>query len=106
MPRPPRLEPTVSAQPATVDQILAFLAGRQEGMVARRQLLAAGVSRREIAWRIKVGRLHPVHRGVYAVGHTVVSRSGWWVAAVLAAGPGAVLSHRSAGAAWGVRPDG
>jgi very-short-patch-repair endonuclease len=47
-------------------------------------------------------RLHPVHRGVYAVGHRVLSRHGVWMAAVLVADP-AVLSHRSAAALWGIR---
>jgi very-short-patch-repair endonuclease len=54
--------------------------------------------------RVRRGRLHVVHRGVYAVGHRVLSPRGRWMAAVLAAGPGAVLSHRSAAALWGIRP--
>jgi len=47
--------------------------------------------------------LQPVHRGVYAVGHPALTRDGWWLAAVLAAGPGAALSYRSAAELWGVR---
>ena len=47
------------------------------------------------------GRLHPIHRGVYAVGHRALTREGAWMAAVLVA-DGAVLSHRSAAALWGV----
>ena len=54
------------------------------------------------AWR--AGRLHRRHRGVYAVGHTVLTRNGAYLAAVLACGPQAVLSHRSAAALWGLRP--
>lgn len=50
------------------------------------------------------GHLHPVHRGVYAVGHVKVTQRGVWMAAVLAGGPGAVLSHRDAGALWGLGP--
>jgi len=54
--------------------------------------------------RIAGGRLHRVHRGVYAVGHKVVSWRGAYLAAVLACGEGAVLSHRSAADLWGIRP--
>ena len=48
--------------------------------------------------------MHPVFAGAYAVGHRVLSQHGRWMAAVLAAGQGAVLSHRSAAALWGIRP--
>ena len=82
---------------------MAELAGRQHGVVARRQLLELGIGRRAIARRLEARRLHPLHRGVYAVGHRDLSRRGWWMAAVLACGPGAVLSHRSAAALWGIR---
>ena len=50
------------------------------------------------------GRLHRIHRGVYAVGHPVLTVDGRRMAAVLAAGPGAVLSHASAAALWEIRP--
>jgi hypothetical protein len=50
------------------------------------------------------GRLHRVHRGVYAVGHTIIDWRGRFLAAVLACGPGALLSHRSAAHLWGMRP--
>src|SRR4051812_39851018 len=56
-----------------------------------------------IEHRVALGRLHPVHRAVYAVGHTVLTRSGRWMAAVLACGPGAALSHASAAALWGLQ---
>jgi very-short-patch-repair endonuclease len=56
--------------------------------------------------RLAVGRLHPVSHGVYAVGHRVLSPMGRWMAAVLSSGPGAVLSHRSATALWGIRDPG
>lgn len=79
---------------------LAALATSQHGVVAARQLLQLGFTRRAITIRIESGRLHPVHRGVYAVGHTNMSRKSWWIAAVLAAGPEAVLSHRDAAALW------
>ncbi|MDX6671032.1 MAG: hypothetical protein QOI91_1395 [Solirubrobacteraceae bacterium] len=80
------------------------MAGRQHGVVSRSQLLALGLGADAIDHRLAAGRLHPLHRGIYAVGHRVVSREGRWMAAVLAAGPGAVLSHRAAGALWDLRP--
>jgi predicted transcriptional regulator of viral defense system len=79
---------------------VAELAGRQWGVVASRQLVAAGLSRAGIVRRVRAGRLHPIYRGVYAVGHEVLSREGRWMAAVLACGEGAVLSHVSAAAHW------
>ena len=92
--------------PRAPDQIIAELAARQHGVVARGQLLAAGVGRRAIDGRIARGLLHPLHRGVFAVGHRRVSRDGWWMAAVLAGGERAVLSHRSAAALWRMRDTG
>ena len=91
------------SQTRGVDAVIAALAERQHGVVARRQLVALGLSRREIERRIEQGRLHLLHAGVYAVGHRVLSPHGRWMAAVLAAGPDAVLSHRSAAALWGLR---
>src|SRR5439155_363203 len=58
----------------------------------------------DVAYRVRTGRLHPVHRGVYAVGHPNVSREGAFLAAVLAVGPGAVLSHSAAAVLWGFWP--
>jgi predicted transcriptional regulator of viral defense system len=78
------------------------LAGRQHGIVARRQLLELGFSAEAIEHRIAKGRLHPVRRGVYAVGWPEMTRKRRWMAAVLACGEGAALSHRSAGALWGI----
>src|SRR4051794_7928508 len=86
------------------DVLIAALADRQHGVVARRQLVALGLSARAIDHRLKHGRLHLLHRGVYAVGHRVLSQRGRWMAAVLACGVGAVLGHRSAAALWGIRP--
>jgi very-short-patch-repair endonuclease len=80
------------------------LAERQHGLVARWQLVRGGIGRGAMEHRLKCGRLHSVHRGVYAVGHRVLSRDGWWLAAVLACGADAVLSHRSAAALWRIRP--
>lgn len=86
--------------PAAIDQLIASLAMRQHGVVSRRQLLAGGIGRRAIEHRLARQRLHGVHYGVYAVGHRLLTTEGQWMAAVLAAGPGAVLSHRSAAALW------
>ncbi len=78
------------------------LAGRQHGIVARRQLLGLGFNSREIEHRIDRGRLHVVARGVYAVGWPQLTQRRRWMAAVLACGEGAALSHRSAAALWGI----
>lgn len=64
------------------------------------QLGEAGIDKDGIAWRVRAGRLHRLHRGVYAVGHRSLSWRGRWLAAVMAAGDGAVLSHVSAVALW------
>jgi Protein of unknown function (DUF559) len=78
------------------------LAGRQHGVVARRQLLGLGFNAREIEHRVARGRLHVVMRGVYAVGWPRLTQGRRWMAAVLASGEGAMLSHRSAAALWGI----
>jgi len=80
-----------------------MLAERQHGVVARRQLVALGMEEHRIDHRVAIKRLRLVHLGVYAVGHRVLSLRGRWMAAVLAAGRGAVLSHRAASALWGLR---
>jgi len=82
---------------------IAALAEFQYGVVARAQLRERGLTDGGIARRVRDGQLHRLHRGVYAVGHRVLTREGRWMAAVLAAGPGAVLSHASAAAAWDLR---
>jgi hypothetical protein len=86
-----------------VDALIAQLAGGQHGTVARWQLLARGVTRRQIVRRLEAGRLHEIHRGVYAVGHPVLSKHGHWMAAVLAGGSGTFLSHRGASGLWVLR---
>ena len=84
-------------------ELVARLAGRQHGVVARRQLHAIGLSASAVGrWAVE-GQLHRVHRGVYAVGHPVLTVNGRRMAAVLAAGPGAVLSFVSAAALWELR---
>lgn len=71
-------------------------ASRQHGIVARWQMRAAGFTERQVEHRIKRGQLHPVRRGVYAVGHRALTPEGRWIAAVLLGGPGSALSHVSA----------
>lgn len=88
------------------DRRLAALASRQHGVVALGQLKALGLTASGVRDRVRSGRLHRLHRGVYAVGHRNVSPRGRWLAAVLACGPGAALSHRSAAALRGLRPTG
>jgi very-short-patch-repair endonuclease len=78
------------------------LVRRQHGVVSRAQLLAHGLSADAIRHRIDVGRLHPLWRGVYAVGRPEVDRYGRSMAAVLCCGPQALLSHASAAALWGI----
>lgn len=79
------------------------LARRQHGIVARSQLLEAGVGRHEIDGRLRSGRLHVLHRGVYAVGHPAIAQLGRWMAAVLAGGGGALLGHHTGAALWLLR---
>jgi hypothetical protein len=69
------------------------------------QLQLLGLGKGGVAKRAREGRLHRIHRGVYAVGRPALTLRGRWMAAVLAYRPGAVLSHRSAAALHGLRPD-
>src|SRR5262249_55002916 len=91
------------------------LARAQHGVVTSAQLKALGFTRHAIDHRIATGRLHPVDRGVYAVGRRELNRHGRWMTAVLRCGLGApgggggtassrsaVLSHSSAAALWGI----
>lgn len=82
---------------------IADLATSQKGLVDRDQLLGIGFGGDAIDARIRAKRLHRMHRGVYAVGHRHINREGRLLAAVLSAGEGAVLSHRSAAVLWGLR---
>ena len=72
-------------------------------MISSAQLRAHGLDKFWVHRRVKAGLLHPVHRGVYAVGRPDLSLRGRYVAAALASGPGAALSHRSAAHLWGLR---
>lgn len=79
-----------------------MLATRQHGVLSRAQLLDAGISAKAIEHRLERGRLHSLHSGVYLLGHRRTNRRGYWLGAVLACGEGAVLSHASAAALWGL----
>jgi hypothetical protein len=74
----------------------------QHGVVSRRQLLTLGYSRNAIEHRLAIGRLHPIMRGVYSVGRSELSREGRSMAAILACGENAFLTHLSAGALFGI----
>lgn len=91
-----------SAPSPPPDEKIAALAAVQHGVVTSAQLGAAGLSPPAIAKRVARGRLHRLHRGVYAVGHAAPSPEQRWMAAVLACGEDAVLSHRSAAELWGL----
>jgi len=85
------------------DAALLRLAGRQHGLVAMRQLAGLGYNEHHIRWRLKVGVLFRVYRGVYAVAGSADTFEFRVMAAVLAAGAGAVASHRCAAALYGLR---
>lgn len=82
------------------DKVVAEIATSQHGAVSIRQLRSAGLSDDAVLGRVRAGRLHRLHRGVYAVGHVGRSYEQRWMAAVLASGQGAALSHGSAAALW------
>jgi len=84
------------------DAEIARIAEVQHGLVSLDQLRSLGVGRKTAHERVRCGVLHPVHEGVFAVGHSRLSREGGYLAAVLACGPAAVLSHRSAAVLWGL----
>jgi very-short-patch-repair endonuclease len=82
------------------DGRIAQIAANQHGIISAAQLKAVGLTRAAISKRVQARRLYPIHRGVYAVGHADLSFEARCVAAVLALGDGAVVSHRSAAAVW------
>src|SRR5687768_15518123 len=87
-----------------LERRLGELADRQYGVVSLEQLLALGLGAHGIYARVRDGRLRRLHRGVFTVGHCRITRTGRALAAVLACGPGAVLSHASAAHEWAIRP--
>jgi Transcriptional regulator, AbiEi antitoxin len=83
------------------NRVIVALARSQHGVVGRAQLSELGFSAEAVDHRVRAGRLHLIHRGVYGLG-PLPSKLAQWMAAVLHAGPGAVLSHRSAAELWGL----
>lgn len=79
---------------------MAKLAGRQFGVVSVHELRRCGLSSHQVFDRVKRGHLHQLHCGVYAVGHTRLQLEAWFLAAVKACGPRAVLSHFAAATLW------
>jgi predicted transcriptional regulator of viral defense system len=79
------------------------LAGAQQNVVSREQLLALGYTARAIKHKVARGRLHPMWPGVYSVGTPHPTRLAIWMGAVLACGEGAAASHETAAAIWGLR---
>jgi very-short-patch-repair endonuclease len=87
-----------------IEREIHALAAAQHGVLSRRQLLAIGLGADAIDHRSDTGRLTRLHRGVYALGHAELRREGTMLGVLLAAGPRAVASHRSAAAVLGLRP--
>ena len=90
----------MDAKSDTPDAAVARIAAQQHGVVTRRQLEACGLGSKAITIRVRKGQLNRVHQGVYAVGHRALSHRGRFMAAVLACGDGAVVSHSSAAVLW------
>jgi very-short-patch-repair endonuclease len=109
-PKPPGSEAQHIGQPGVDFRVeppsetaIVALAERQHGLVTLPQLQLHGLGKAAVAKRAKDGRLHRIHRGVYAVGRPYLTQHGHWLAAVLACGPKAVLSHRSGSGLQGIR---
>ena len=85
------------------DLAMARVASQQFGVISLEQLLAIGFGLKEIRARVRRGLLHPLHRDVFAVGHTRIVAHARLVAALLTCGPASFLSHRTAAAVWGLR---
>ncbi len=101
------LEPHIDVELRTRgrERALAALARDNHGVATRAHLAALGFSRTVVGRMISKGQLAVVHRGVYSIGPLRLTQEGRWAAAVLAAGRGAALSHRSAGARWHIFTD-
>jgi len=86
------------------DARIAAVAAQQHGAVSIHQLRESSLSDTAVRERLRAGRLHRLHRGVYAVGHIAPSNERRWMAAVLALEEGAILSHRSSASLWELLP--
>jgi predicted transcriptional regulator of viral defense system len=86
-----------------LDRCIAAIAATQHGLITLVQLRDLGVTPAMIRTRRARGSLHPIYRGVFSVGHAPITEEARWLAAVLACGDGALLSHCSAAALWRVR---
>jgi predicted transcriptional regulator of viral defense system len=82
--------------------LVARVAAVQHTVVSHEQLSACGVRGNAVTTRVKNGRLHRQHIGVYSVGQPTLTKEGRWMAAVLASGASAVLSHGDAARLWGL----
>ena len=89
----------------SIEAAIRVVAEAQSGVISREQLQLLGLSEAAIRQRVAKGYLVRLHRGVYALGHSRLTRHGRWIAAILACGPDAVLSHRDAAALHGIRND-
>jgi hypothetical protein len=92
--------PHLLANSHRVQAAVADIAAVQHGVVGTAQLRRCGLGSPGIRDWVRAGRLYRIHRGVYAVGHPGLGVEGRWMAAVLALGAGAVLSHVSAAMLW------
>jgi predicted transcriptional regulator of viral defense system len=88
-----------------IEKRIAAIGEGQHGVITHRQLLRLELSRSTIARWVREGWLHRVHRGVYADGHPKLTREGRYMAAVLACGNGAALSHFAAAVLWEILPE-
>ena len=100
-----RVRNDLSARRPRFDWAIAEIANRQHGLIALGQLEDLDLDRKATHGRVEAGRLHRVHQGGYALGHMPLIVEARYMAAVLACGPQAVLSHRSAVDLWGLRED-
>lgn len=100
--RPPFIETDKTSNSSTfrqvrgVDREIAVVAEAQQGVISLEQLCLLGLDEWEVKYRVQIGRLHQLFRGVYAVGHRELTDRGWFKAAVLSVGEGAALSRESA----------
>jgi very-short-patch-repair endonuclease len=93
---------TVQARRRLGRQIAEISEG-QQGAISLQQLRTIGLSGSAVRSRVEEGSLHSVHEGVYGVGQPLLTTKGRLMAAVLACGETAVVSHRTAAWLWGIR---